>query len=81
MKDIKLLCTTLILVFLCFSLGAQNTYVDPENTMHSIANIDDLFIPYVNPSLLSSSFADGAGFGATRDKNDFLSQYWRLSNA
>ncbi|HAN40397.1 MAG TPA: signal peptide peptidase SppA [Candidatus Cloacimonetes bacterium] len=81
MKDIKLLCTTLILVFLCFSLGAQNTYVDPENTMHSIANIDDLFIPYGNPSLLSSSFADGAGFGANLDKDEFLKQYWLFSNA
>lgn len=76
MKDIKLLCTTLVLILLCFSLRAQNTYVDPENTMHSIANIDDVFTPYVNPSLLGSSFAQGIGFGISSDEEDSYRQHW-----
>ena len=76
MKDIKLICTALLLALLCFSLGAQNTYVDPENTMHPIANIDDVFTPYVNPSLLSSSFAHGIGFGTSSDEEDSYKQHW-----
>lgn len=76
MKDIKFICTTLLLILLCFSLGAQKAYVDPENTMHSIANIDDVFTPYVNPSLLGISFADGIGFGTSYDEEDTYKQHW-----
>ena len=76
MKDVKLICTTLLLILLYLSLGAQNTYLDPENTMHPIANVDDVFTPYVNPSLLGSSFAHGLGFGTSSDEEDSYKQHW-----
>lgn len=76
MKDLKFICTALLFILLCFSLDAQNTYVDPETTLHPIANIDDIFTPYVNPSLLGSSFAQGIGFGTSSDEEDSYKQHW-----
>lgn len=70
------MCLALIFGFCVLGLGAQSNLIDPESTMHPIANIDDQFTPYVNPSLLGESFANGIGFAQGLDKMNFLKQHW-----
>lgn len=76
MKDFKLVFTMLIMTLLSLSLTAQSDFANIENTMHPIANMDDMFIPYGNPSLMHSSFANGLGFAQSYNNKEFLRQHW-----
>ncbi|MFA5484308.1 MAG: signal peptide peptidase SppA [Candidatus Cloacimonadaceae bacterium] len=46
-----------------------------------IASIDNLFIPYSNPSLLGTGNADGIGLVHLADKERFQKRYWLMLNA
>jgi hypothetical protein len=46
-----------------------------------IAGIDNLFIPYSNPSLLGTGNANGLGMVHLADEEQFQKRYWLMLNA
>lgn len=47
---------------------------------YSISNIDDIFVPYVNPSLLANRNHRGFGFAQLYADGEFSRQHWIIAN-
>ena len=62
------------------SLYAQLDYKQMGWQEFPIAAIDNLFIPYSNPSLLATGNADGFGIVHMMDEEQFVKRYWLMLN-
>ena len=63
------------------SLYAQLDYKQLGWQEFPIAAIDNLFIPYSNPSLLATGNADGFGIVHMMDQEQFVKRYWLMLNS
>jgi protease-4 len=77
----------LLMLLLCVlsTLGAQNIadmdYMQMGWQEFPIAGIDNVFIPYSNPSLIATGHADGIALVHLADEDRFQKRYWLMLNA
>ncbi len=79
----RLIGVLLVLMLLPLCAFAQDTswkYVDLGDLAFPTANIDNLFIPIANPSLLATGHASGLGWANMYDEKDFRKHYWLFAN-
>ncbi|MDD4666558.1 MAG: signal peptide peptidase SppA [Candidatus Cloacimonetes bacterium] len=84
MKITKTLWLVLGLICLSAMLCSQNIqdsdYMQLGWQEFPIAGIDNLFIPYSNPSLLGTGNANGLGMVHLADEEQFQKRYWLMLN-
>lgn len=84
MKHSKLFWLALVITCAFSLLPAQNKqdslYVQLGWQEFPIAGIDNLFIPYSNPSLMGTGHASGIGLIHLVDEDQFRKHYWLMLN-
>lgn len=89
MKQLRILWLVLAIASLSSFLAAQEARDPSPNPDYQqlgwqefpIAAIDNLFIPYSNPSLLGTGNARGVGLIHLADEEQFQKRYWLLANS
>lgn len=77
MERIKYLILLAVLLWAASGLFANEPLSEQDLP---IAAVDNLFIPYANPSLLGTPFANGIGFVNFADNKKLQDHYWLLVN-
>lgn len=85
MKSSYLYLLLMLLMCAFCTLSAQNIpdmdYMQLGWQEFPIAGIDNIFIPYSNPSLLATGSADGFAMVHLADEDRFQKRYWLMFNA
>lgn len=77
---ITVFCTSLVII-LCGMFVTPSLHASYTGMLdYSIANIDDIFVPYVNPSLLANRNHRGFGFAQLYADGEFSRQHWLIAN-